>query len=171
MGLNQQQREFNPEKLGLKQQNWSLSYINYVYKWDLTIKYRAYHWNMSQDQKCRVESIPSRASQIIQGELVHKLFITLIIMKQLNTTSKLVSSCFAPASRYILQKLTVRKLPLRSRKDCRAMLSRNVFHLGLFEVLNTVRGWLIDGNSRKVIFSLYTNHPPWAGNPFLDQLV
>ena len=43
MGLNQQQREFNPEKLGLKQQNWSLSYINYVYKWDLTIKYRAYH--------------------------------------------------------------------------------------------------------------------------------
>ena len=31
---------------------------------------------MSQDQNCRVESIPSRPSQIIQGELVHKLFIT-----------------------------------------------------------------------------------------------
>ena len=29
MGFNQQQRGFNPEKLGLKQQNWSLSYINY----------------------------------------------------------------------------------------------------------------------------------------------
>ena len=76
---------------------------------------------MSQDQNCRVESIPSRPSQIIQGELVHKLFITLIIMEQLNTTSKLVSSCFAPASRYIFQKLTVRKLPLRSRKDRRVM--------------------------------------------------
>lgn len=43
MGLNQQQRGFNPEKVGLKQQNWSLTYINYVYKWDLTISISLIH--------------------------------------------------------------------------------------------------------------------------------
>lgn len=69
-------------------------------------------------------------------------FLSLIIMKQLNTTSKLASSCFAPASRYIFQKLTVRKLPLRSRKDRRVTRKQECIPFGLI--------WGIEHGSRVV---------------------